>query len=84
MSDRPRGEGGIYIAGQEAWDRAVMRRVRRRRRRRSRPITGRGLLGILAKSAKIGYQLDKRKDYRRMGAKGATGHCTRHHRPWEV
>ena len=81
MSDRPRGKGGIYIAGQEAWDRAVMRRVRRRRRRRSRPITGRGLLGILAKSAKIGYQLDKRK---RMGAKGATGHCTRHHRPWEV
>ena len=62
-----------------------MRRVRRkRRRRRRRPITGRGLLGILAKSAKIGYQLGKRKDYKRMGAKGATGHYTRRHAPWEV
>ena len=65
-----------------------MRRVRRRRHRRRRnpPITmsGRGLLGILAKSAKIGYQLGKRRDYNRMGAKGATGHYTCRHAPWEV
>ena len=65
-----------------------MRRVRRRRRRRRRgpPITmsGRGLLGLLTKSAKIGYQLGKRKDYKRMGAKGGTGHVTRRHAPWEV
>ena len=64
-----------------------MRRVRgRRRRRRSHSITmsGRGLLGLLAKSAKIRYQFGKRKDYKRMGAKGATGHYTRRHAPWEV
>ena len=62
-----------------------MRRVRRRRRRRrTHSITGRGLLGLLAKSAKIGYQLGKRKDYKRMGAKGATGHVTRRHAPSEV
>ena len=64
-----------------------MRRVRQRRRCRcSHPITmsGRGLLGILAKSAKIGYQLGKSDTYKRMGTKGATGHYTRRHAPWEV
>ena len=62
-----------------------MRQVRRRRRR-SHPITisGLGLLGLLAKSAKIGYQLGRRKDCKRVGAKGATGHYTRRHAPWEV
>lgn len=45
---------------------------------------GRGLLGVLAKSAQMGYKLGKSKQYRRMGAKGATGHYTRRHAPWEV
>ena len=61
-----------------------VRRARRRRRQRPRPFFGRGLLGILAKSVKMGYQLGKRKDYKRMGAKGATGHYTHRHAPWEV
>lgn len=52
--------------------------------RRSMPLFGRGLLGILAKSAKIGYQLGKRKDYKRMGVKGATGHYKCRHAPWKV
>ena len=47
-------------------------------------MSGRGLLGLLTKSAKIGYQLGKRKDYKRIGAKGGTGHVTRRHAPWEV
>ena len=47
-------------------------------------MSGRGLLGLLAKSAKIRYQFGKRKDYKRMGAKGATGHYTCRHAPWEV
>ena len=42
------------------------------------------MLGVLAKAAKMGYQLGKRKDYKRMGAKGATGHYTCLPAPWEV
>ena len=38
---------------------------------------------VLAKSAKIGYKLGRSKRYKRMGAKGATGHYRRHPRPWE-
>ena len=62
----------------------LVRRRRRRRRSHSITMSGRGLLGLLTKWAKIGYQLGKRKDYKRMGAKGATGHYTRRHAPWEV
>lgn len=62
----------------------LVRRTKRRCRRRPITLSGSGLLGILAKSAKIGYQLGKTKDYKRMGAKGATGHYTRRHAPWEV
>ena len=37
-------------------------------------------MSVLAKAAKIGYKLGSDKRYKRMGAKGATGHYT--HRPW--
>ena len=42
-------------------------------------------MSVLAKSAKIGYKLKlgRSKRYKRMGAKGATGHYRRHPRPWE-
>ena len=61
---------------------------RRRRRRRSsqRPRfrqNGRGIMSVLAKSAKIGYKWGRDKRYKRMGAKGATGHYRHHPRPWE-
>ena len=62
---------------------------RRRRRRRSpsrRPRfrqNGRGIMSVLAKAYKIGHQLGPDKRYKRMGAKGATGHYRRHPRPWE-
>ena len=61
------------------------RRQRRRtstRRPRFRQ-NGRGIMSVLAKSAKIGYKLGRSKRYKRMGAKGATGHYRRHPRPWE-
>ena len=38
---------------------------------------------VLAKAAKIGYKLGCDKQYKRMGAKGATGHYRRLPRPWE-
>ena len=40
-------------------------------------------MSVLAKSAKIAYKLGRSKRYKRMGAKGATGHYRRHPRPWE-
>ena len=62
---------------------------RRRRRQRAssrRPRfrqNGRGIMSVLAKAAKIGYKLGRSKRYKRMGAKGATGHYRRLPRPWE-
>ena len=61
---------------------------RRRRQRASsrRPRfrqNGRGIMSVLAKAAKIGYKLGRSKRYKRMGAKGATGHYRRLPRPWE-
>lgn len=35
------------------------------------------------KGAAVGYDLGKSEAYKRMGAKGATGHVKRHPRPWE-
>ena len=40
-------------------------------------------MSVLAKAYKIGDQLGRDKRYKRMGAKGATGHYRRHPRPWE-
>ena len=62
-----------------------------RRRRRQRASTrrprfrqnGRGIMSVLAKAYKIGDKLGRDKRYKRMGAKGATGHYQRHPRPWE-
>ena len=51
---------------------AVMPKTRRRRRRP--PQRGRGLLAVLGKAVAAGYQLGKDKRYKRMGAKGVTGH----------
>ena len=63
------------------------RRQRRRRRASSRRPrfrqNGRGIMIVLAKAAKIGYKLGRDKRYKRMRAKGATGHYRRHPRPWE-
>ena len=64
---------------------------RRRRRRQQRASSrrprfrqnGRGIMSVLAKVAKIGYKLGRSKRYKRMGAKGATGHYRRLPRPWE-
>ena len=44
---------------------------------------GRGIMNVLAKAAKIGYKLGRDKRYKRMGAKGATGHYRRLPRSWE-
>ena len=64
----------------------------RRRRRRQRASSqrrprfrqnGRGIMSVLAKAYKIGDKLGRDKRYKRMGAKGATGHYRRHPRPWE-
>ena len=41
---------------------------------------GRGLL----EAALMGAELGQSKKYKRMGAKGATGHYTRRYAPWEV
>ena len=63
-----------------------MPRRRRRRQRTRRPRfrqNGRGIMSVLAKAYKIGDQLGRDKRYKRMGAKGATGHYRRHPRPWE-
>ena len=46
-------------------------------------VIGRGIIGVLTKAAKIGYKLGRDKRYKRMGAKGATGHYRRLPRPWE-
>ena len=64
-----------------------------RRRRKRKPLrisqrwrfpqNGRGIVGVLTKAAKIGYKLGRDKRYKRMGAKGATGHYRRLPRPWE-
>ena len=43
---------------------------------------GMGLSGVLGKAAAVGYELGKSKQYRRMGAKGATGHYERNPTPW--
>ena len=43
-----------------------------------------GFLTLLSNAAKVGYMVGKRKDYKRMGAKGATGHYKAHRKPWEV
>ena len=63
------------------------RRQRRRRRTSTRrPCfrqNGRGIMSVLAKAYKIGDKLGRDKRYKRMGAKGATGHYRRHPRPWE-
>ena len=40
-------------------------------------------MSVLAKAYKIGNQLGRDKRYKRMGAKGATGHYRRHPRLWE-
>ena len=58
----------------------------RRRRCTRRPWfrqNGRGIMSVLAKAYKIGDKLGRDKRYKRMGAKGATGHYRRHPRPWE-
>ena len=55
---------------------------RRRRRRRASSQQGRprlrqnggGIMSVLAKAVKIDYKLGHDKRYKRMGAKGATGH----------
>ena len=39
-------------------------------------------MSILTKAAKIGYKLERDKRYKRMGAKGATGHYTHRREPW--
>ena len=44
---------------------------------------GPGIMTVLAKTAKIGYKLGRDKRYKRMGAKGATGHYRRLPRPLE-
>ena len=41
------------------------------------------MMPVLAKAAKINYKLGRDKRYKRMGAKGATGHYRRLPRPWE-
>ena len=46
-------------------------------------VIGRGIIGVLTKAAKIGYKLGRDKRYKRMGAKGATGHYRHLPRPWE-
>ena len=43
----------------------------------------RGIMSVLAKAAKTGCKLGRDKQYKRMGAKGATGHYRRLPRPWE-
>ena len=43
-----------------------------------------GFLKLFSSAAKAGYEVGKRKDYKRMGAKGATGHYKAHRKPWEV
>ena len=79
------GRLSIYRAGEERLtNHETSPTGQEKRGRRPRPFVGRGLLGILAKSAKMGYQLGKRKDYKHMGAKGAMGLYTRRHAPWEV
>ena len=64
-----------------------MPRQRRRRRTSTRRPrfrqNGRGIMSVLAKAYKIGDKLGRDKRYKRMGAKGATGHYRRHPRPWE-
>ena len=40
-------------------------------------------MSVLAKAAKIVYKLGRDKRYKRMTAKGATGHYRRLPRPWE-
>ena len=76
------------------WIAAIVPRIldsmpsRRQRRRTStrRPRfrqNGRGIMSVLAKAYKIGDKLGRDKRYKRMGAKGATGHYRRHPRPWE-
>ena len=40
-------------------------------------------MSVLAKAYKIGDKVGRDKRYKRMGAKGATGHYRRHPRPWE-
>ena len=63
----------------------VTRRRRRRRtvhRLRRRWPRGMGLADVLGKAAAVGYSLGKSKRYRRMGAKGATGHYERLPTPW--
>ena len=71
----------------ELLDGMPSRRQRRRRRSSSgRPCfrqNGRGIMSVLAKAYKIGNKLGRYKRYKRMGAKGATGHYRRHPRPWE-
>lgn len=57
----------------------VKRRVRKRR-----PQKGSGLVTLLKESAKIGYKLGKDQRYKRIGAKGATGHYTHFRKPWET
>ena len=62
------------------------RRQGRRRTSTRRPRfrqNGRGIMSVLAKAYKIGDKLGRDKRYKRMGAKGATGHYRRHPRPWE-
>ena len=38
-------------------------------------------MSVLTKAAKIGYKLGRDKRYKRIGAKGATGHCTHRREP---
>ena len=69
-------------------DRLPFHRLLRQRRAASqrRPHfrqNGRGIMSVLAKAYKIGDRLGRDKRYKRMGAKGATGHYRRHPRPWE-
>ena len=40
-------------------------------------------MSVLTKAYKIGNQLGRSTRYKRMGAKGATGHYRRHPRPRE-
>ena len=58
------------------------RRYSPQRRPRFRQ-NGRGIMSVLAKAYKIGHKLGRDKRYKRMGAKGVTGHYRRHPRQWE-
>ena len=68
---------GLKLDAQAA--KGIKDNVQRYRRQR-----GRGIVGTLASTAKIGDKLGKDKRYKRMGVLGATGSYNRRYALWKV